>query len=331
MAYINTRLRPTATQAPSVTGRLQALFHELDDAPLLTALVGPTRRGPKGHPVRVLLRCFITKHVLGLESTRALIRTLQISPLVAEACGIRSPEGIPHESALSRFFAKLSNRSTLKLLKDVSRSLVRQCYEALPAFGERVAVDSTTLRAWSNGGKPRKSDRAAAWSVKEGSQGKTEYVFGYKLHLMVDTESELPISATINPGNVHDVQRGTHLLSEARVTHPAFRPRFLMADTAYSSKKFIDAISYQYRATPVIDPNARHKKIIAAQDEAMDATERKVLYKQRVAVERAFSRLKGQRSLNSIRVGGIWKVRVHCYLSLIAMQAVYTASHEPIG
>ena len=35
-----------------------------------------------------------------------------------------------------------------------------------------------------------------------------------------------------------------------------------------------------------------------------------------------FSRLKGQRSLNSIKVRGFRKVTVHVYLSLIAMQSV---------
>ena len=47
----------------------------------------------------------------------------------------------------------------------------------------------------------------------------------------------------------------------------------------------------------------------------------KALYAKRGAVERAFSRLKGQRSLNHIRVRRLRKVTVHCYLALIAMQA----------
>lgn len=47
----------------------------------------------------------------------------------------------------------------------------------------------------------------------------------------------------------------------------------------------------------------------------------KALYKQGQAVERAFSRLKGQRSLNNITVRRRMKVELHCYLALIAMQA----------
>ncbi|MBI4337040.1 MAG: transposase [Chloroflexi bacterium] len=48
----------------------------------------------------------------------------------------------------------------------------------------------------------------------------------------------------------------------------------------------------------------------------------KALFGQRTAVERAFSRLKGQRSLNHITVRGLRKVTVHCYLALIAMQVM---------
>jgi len=46
------------------------------------------------------------------------------------------------------------------------------------------------------------------------------------------------------------------------------------------------------------------------------------LYRLRGSVERAFSRLKGRRSLNEITVRRKGKVTLHCYLSLIAMQVL---------
>ncbi len=49
--------------------------------------------------------------------------------------------------------------------------------------------------------------------------------------------------------------------------------------------------------------------------------EGKALAKQRQAVERCFSRLKGQRSLNHITTRGLRKVTLHCYLALLATQA----------
>ena len=79
----------------------------------------------------------------------------------------------------------------------------------------------------------------------------------------------------------------------------------------------------QYRATPIIDVNPSHKRILgpAYQGDFYRTPEWNALYKQRPAVERVFSRLKGQRSLNHITVRRLRKVTAHCYLSLIAMQA----------
>ena len=77
----------------------------------------------------------------------------------------------------------------------------------------------------------------------------------------------------------------------------------------------------EYWAKPVIDLHPQHKRLRHRAGDFYQSTEWKAIYKQRLAVERAFSRLKGQRSLNRIAVRRRRKVTVHCYLSLIAMQA----------
>jgi IS5 family transposase len=323
VASVNVISRGAAEQAPPAVQTLERAFAKLDDEALLSALIGPTRRGPKGHSVKVLWHCLIAKHILGLSSTDALIRELHNNPLIAKACGIDNPDAIPHKSTFSRFIFRLSRYKTAALLKDVSRSLVRDCYTNLPGFGERVAIDSTTLKAWSNGGKKRKSDREAGWSVKKNSHGKDEYVYGWKFHLTVDCEYELPISANISPGNTHDVTRATKLLREARKATGKFVPAYLMADKGYSSDDLMKKIRKQYKAIPIIDIPSSHKKLKNKMGKFMETPEWKALYRQRTTVERAFSRLKGQRSLNRITTRGIRKVTVHCYLALIAMQTCY--------
>ena len=105
------------------------MFEALDDADLLASLTGPTRRGPKGYPVTILWRCFIARYVMGLDSVCALLRALHDNPYLATACGIDSPGAIPHKSTFSRFFAKLArDQVSLRMVKDVSRRLVRQHY-----------------------------------------------------------------------------------------------------------------------------------------------------------------------------------------------------------
>ena len=262
------------------------------------------------------------RYALGLPSTRAALRLLYNAPQVALVCGIKAPEDIPHESTLSLFFKKLSRFKYLHLLKDVSRRLVRHHYDTLPSFGDRVALDSSTLKAYANGNKPVKADKEAAWNVKRNSQGRTEFVLGWKLHAMIDCEHETIISANISPGNIHDSQRATHLLREARFSVKRFRPHFVMADKGYSGQPLMHHIKDQYHAKPIIDIMPVHRRLAQRTAEQRKTTEWKALYKQCTAIERVFSRLKGQHSLNNITVRGRWKVTVHCYLSLIAMQAI---------
>ena len=240
---------------------------------------------------------------------------------MAEVCGIQGADGVPSEPIMSRFFAKLATRKYLHLVKNVSRRLMRKHYEILPGFGQRVAIDSTTLKAWSNGGKIFKtgkhSDPDARSSVKTNTHGRNEYTFGYKLHLMVDCEYEPPMAANVTPGNAHDGRRASNLLAEARFTNSKFHPRFPLADAGYSGKELSQPIKRQYRAVPVIQLNPRHTRL----RETMTYLN-KVVARQRQSVERAFSRLKGQRALNRITVRRKIKVTAYAYLSLKALQAV---------
>jgi len=323
---VSTNVTPlgATVQAPPIVQELEALFANLDDAPLLRALAGPVRPGPKTHSVSTLWRCLLTKHHMGIASTDALIRTLTNNPWVAQVCGIPWPNGIPHKSTFSRFFAKLSHPRYSAKVKEVSRDLVRRRYQETPGFGRLVAVDSTTIKAWSNGGKPVKSDPEAGWSIKKGSQGVKEMVYGWKLHLLVDCgPGEMPIAANISAGNVHDSQRISNVLSEARKTYPRFLPRFVIADAGYSSKEIFHLIRSQFKSQPAIKLNPQHKTLLRGEGPKQATAEFQALGRQRQSVERAFSLLKRNWALNNITTQGIRKVTTHCYLALIVMQTAY--------
>ena len=110
-------------------------------------------------------------------------------------------------------------------------------------------------------------------------------------------------------------------LLEARRTNSKFHPSYLMADTGYSGQGLIDLLKRQYRTKPIIKFNKTHKRLMEQWTSTMETVEWKALYAQRQAVERVFSRLKGQHSLKHITARGWRKVTVHCYLALIAMQS----------
>ena len=219
--------------------------------------------------------------------------------------------------------AKLAKWEYRRFVKKVMKEMVRECLRILGGFGKRIAIDSTDIKAWSNRGKKPATDKDATWAVKNRSGNLKKFWLGYKAHLAVDCEYELPFAMVVTTANIHDIRGATRVLVQARHATSKFHPDFVMADKGYSSKDLRRHIRRQYRAEPIIKAPSRHKKALARA-----TLEFKALYNQRVAVERVFSRLKEHRSLNHVTVRRWQKVTVHCFLSLIVLQAQALATNS---
>lgn len=293
---------------------LRGVFDSLPDGKLLTALKAPT--GRPGYPVEVLWRTYVAGVILSLPSFAGLIRALQDNPMLAVACGITSYEEIPSKFAYSRFIRKLSQPRFVVMVKDIMRSLTKDLYDMLPGFGKSVAIDSTDLKAWSNGARNPVADPDAAWAAKLDTSGKKKFYYGYKLHMLADTNYELPVAVKLSSAKMHDLKGATRVLSEARFTNSKFHPRYVICDAAYSSQKLRNLIKRQYAAEPIIKVHPLHKKALFH-----ESKEWKAIYNRRSSVERLFGRLKEYRRLNRITVRRLRKVTVHCFLSVIVVQA----------
>ena len=302
-----------------VARRLQALFNTIPEEELLRALK-VYYAGRRGYTYKVLWRTYVAMTALNLPSFAALIRTLQNNPFVALACGITSLDAIPSKFAYSRFMCKFRAAKNVLLVKNIMRNLTRQCYEAFPNFGKSVAIDATDLKAWSNGRKKSTSDPDAGWVIKPDTAGKPKFVWGYKLHLMVDTTYEIPITASITKGNMADQCQATPLLSQARYTTGKFYPDYIICDAGYSSHHLRKVIKGQWRAKPIIRAPKTHKKWLPE-----ETPEWQLIFNRRTAAERVFSRMKEHRRLNDITVRKRRKVTVHSLLPVIVTQAVALA------
>jgi len=300
--------------SPPIVKQLNAIFKAIPDDDLLASLRAKT--GRPGYTAEVLWKTYIAMVVLGLPTFASLIRNLQNNPVLAVACGITNSEGIPTKYAYSRFVGKLAQPKHVVMVKNVMRSLTRSLYETLPDFGKSVAIDSTDIKAWANGAKKKTTDPNASWGAKLDTAGKKKFYFGYKLHLLADTQYELPVAAKVATASIHDVRMASTVLSEARFTNSKFHPDYIIADRGYSSDKFRHLIKRQYRAEPIIKVNKAHKKALFVETE-----EWKALYNRRTAIERLNGRLKCYRRLNNVTVRRKHKVTVHCFLSLIVVQA----------
>lgn len=310
-------------KVPPIIRDLEAIFKELPDDELLKSLRGPRHRGPQGYSPKILWRCFIVYYYSGLHSVSDLIRMLEDNPHICNACGIEWPSGIPSQPTFSRFFTRLSRGQFRDHVVRVFYRLTQKSYEKLPNFGKSVAVDATDLKAWSNGAHGKPTDKDAGWVIKTDTAGRGKFTWGYKLSLLVDTTYELPLAMKATSGNVHDIKVAPALLSQARRINSKFHPEYIIADMGYSSKEFRYLIHRQYRSKPIVKAGPHHKK---AQKEFPETPDWQLIYNRRTSVERVFSRLKGHRKLNYIRVRGLRKVLVHCLMSLIVFQAQVLAT-----
>lgn len=307
---------------PPVVKQLLALFRVIPEEELLKALK-PYYAGRVGYTNKVLWRSYLAMTVLNLPSFAALTRMLENNPFVAVACGITNSKGIPSKYAYSRFMRKFQSAKNVVLIKKIMRHLTCRCYETFPDFGKSVAIDATDLKAWANGRKTPTSDPDAGWVIKPDTAGKPKFVWGYKMHLMVDTTHEIPITASITKGNTADIRQATPLLSQARYITGKFHPDYVICDAGYSSGRLRHAVKRQYRAEPIIKAHKTHKKWLGE-----ETREWQLIFNRRTAVERVFSRMKNHRRLNDITVRHLHKVTLHSLLPVIVTQAAALAFPE---
>lgn len=322
-ATIDSGIKETKSQVkPPIVGQLEALFAIIPEDDLLASLK-VYYAGRLGYTYKVIWRTYVAMVVLNLPSFAALIRTLQNNPYIAEVCGIHSYDAIPSKYAYSRFMGKFQRYRNLIEMKEIMRSLSRACYATFPRFGKSVAIDSTDLKAWSNGGKAHKADKDAGWVVKLDTQGKKKFVWGYKLHMMVDTLHEIPITVNVTQGNYADIRQATPLLSQARHMGIKFNPDYVIMDAGYSSRELRTKIKWQWHAKPIIKSPKNQERWLVEETPEWSA-----IYDRRTAIERVFGRMKTQRRLNNVTVRGRWKVMANSLLVVIVTQAMALASPD---
>lgn len=125
---------------------------------------------------------------------------------------------------------------------------------------------------------------------------KKKYVYGYKIHAMVDPKTELPLAFTITAANIHDSQQFNPLYQKIKTYDARFPTRFFIGDKAFDSR-IIRQLLLKDRVTPII--KAARTPIRPHYSKWF-----KEKYVKRVSVERFFSRLKEFLDLKKLRIYG---------------------------
>jgi len=254
--------------ASSDMDRLRLALESMPDEPLMRALEQARKGRRNDYPVRAVWNSVIAGIVFEHHTIESLRRELLRNAELRQVCGFdvfKGEHAVPKAYVYSRFLNKVfAHQSLLDAMFD---ELVETLRVLLPGFGERLAIDS---KAIDSHGRPTKDERDdgrrdidADWGLKkyrgvreDGTVWeKVKRWFGYKLHLIVDADYELPISYKVTKASAPDCPELLPMIDEVDRRHPGLldQTNYLSADKAYDSHGNNRQLWQNYKIKPLID------------------------------------------------------------------------------
>ncbi len=203
----------------------------------------------------------------------------------------------PDIGTFSHFLKRIGEPLFEELFNQIVQQLLNQHFLSRHC----IAIDGSIIEA-------KTDDTQASWGwdhIKEC------YVYGYKIHVIVDTKTELPLALYFTKGNVHDSQAFSPLYNQVKSYDSRFRIMSFLADKGYDSSKIRQALLGD-KVKPIIKVS---KTRIKPQYPAWFQEK----YRKRVSVERFFSRLKTYLNLKRLNIKGITQLKLASYIISIGM------------
>ena len=241
-----TELAP-ATSHPSLAEARQSLEDLISTVNLKKIVKGISGEKPVGRnklPREPMVRAHIVGRMRGIPTIKGLVRELNDNPAMGELCGFdvidytgRLPVyHIPSRRTFGRVFRELRQPGCRKLIEECMAELTIRQIGLKPDSGEHIAIDSTTIRTYSNrwSGTDLEASPGFKHSVKSASG--TEMVLGYKFHTIAYTDGNF-ITGIFTTGSQHDSPVLSELVKKARrMLGDRFDPQSASADKGYDSR-----------------------------------------------------------------------------------------------
>ena len=138
----------------------------------------------------------MVKQLRHIPSDRELYRWLWNDEALRSICDIEEREKPYHPSQMTRF----RDRVGPEMLEEIMGSLITEPVEGEIIKGESVALDATFIKAWSRRDPTDDSHGFSDPESRVGRDGKS-YDLGYKTHLAVNVESDIPLAAVVASAN----------------------------------------------------------------------------------------------------------------------------------
>ena len=243
------------SQSP-LAEELRDIFDSVPFQKLVKRLRAYRWTGRPGYNPETILKAVLVGYYKSIGTLAELARYLEDHREIASVCGFRDDEPTPSRSTFSRFISRLAKHQDL--LDECLNIIAEGFRDLLPGFGEVVAIDCTPVPSYSNPDNEPISDTEAGWIVKEGSARKI-WEFGYRLHLIVDANWELPIAKALTLAGDNEKKATLPLLEKTKENLPWFNPDAIMADKAYDKYEHYETIVKEFNAEPIIK-HAKHSE-----------------------------------------------------------------------
>lgn len=243
--------------------RLTRLLDVLPDRELLAALEEGRAGKRDDYPLRALWRALLAGVVFGHGSLASIGRELARNGQLRDLCGfdpLRGDQAAPPAWVWTRFVAKLLRHQ--KLVDAMFAALLDRLAAALPDFGRHLAIDGKAIGAWSK----RDPEASVGFKNYEGEDEaghpfqKVQQWFGYKLHLIVDANYELPVVFELTGAKEAESPRMMPMIEKLVADHPALgeRIRTTAADRGYDDGADKAALYDDHGIAPLIDTRDLH-------------------------------------------------------------------------
>ena len=237
--------------------RLPIFFSTLDLRPYAKDLISSSPQGATPHNREGILRALLAAPLEGITTFTDLHDRIDKDLRFRYQCGFDISRRAPSISTLSRVFNMLTQKG---LAEKLFYDLVQQCYEEDIIIGENIAIDSTAIDAYERKKPKSKQDGVnASWGAKFDSFRNKLTWFGYKIHLAVDTKSELPVALEVTPAHVNDGDMGPALVETIASQGYIDRVKYIIGDAGYDQLKNYQ-VAHRYGAQAIIPLNLRNEQ-----------------------------------------------------------------------
>lgn len=243
---------------------LKVIFDHIDWSfihPLVKNKYSPLPQGAEGYDPISLFKAQLLIYLGEVQSDRKLAEALRYNGRLCLLCGFNFLK-TPSNGCFTNFRDRLGE----DIFYEVLHNLIAQAIVLKVVQGRDTAIDSTHIWAYANQfgyktckckGKctcPRSfSDTDAKW----GAKSKDYFFFGYKVHLIVDAHSPLPLEVKVTSGEKADSPQAIPLLKGARKKQPEMKMKTTAMDSAYDDHGNYRFAIKEAQVAPIIALNPR--------------------------------------------------------------------------